>query len=546
MNGGALVVRALEQAGVEVVFGLPGVHNLAIWRALAESPIRLVGVRHEQAAAYAADGYARTSGKPGVALVTTGPGAANAVGATGEAWACGSSVVVIATDIPAALRRPGVYRGVLHETTDQAALFGPVTKAQLRVSDAGMVEAMVGSALQIAQLPPSRPVYLEIPTDLLLAEPTGAEAEVREYEWRAELPEADLEPALELLARAERPLIWAGGGALRAGAGEAVGELARRIAAPVITTYQAAGLLGPDHPCDTGLPPFVPECGELWDDADLVIAIGSDLDGTSTQNWAQPQPPHMLAINVDADDAIKNYRPDMVLVGDARVVTAALAERVPDGGGVAALATHLERLRERTWLRLDDEEPAATEFLRSVARALPDDAVVVCDMCIPGYWLGGFYRPPAPRQLLYPLGWGTLGCAFPQALGAALAGAGPAVSFSGDGGFLYAVGELATMAQEQIPLTAVIVDDGGYGMLRYDQKVKGDPIYGVDLKTPDFEALANTFGIEAETVDGLGDRFGAALAHHVRDASPSVLIAKAAIDPPPNTSPRWYRRASGR
>src|SRR3954468_22995570 len=542
MNGGALVVRALEQAGVEVVFGLPGVHNLAIWRALAESPIRLVGVRHEQAAAYAADGYARASGKPGVALVTTGPGAANAVAATGEAWACGSPIVVIATDIPAALRRPGVYRGVLHETTDQAALFGPVTKAQLRVSDASLIEAMVGSALQIAQLPPSRPVYLEIPTDLLLADPGEPEPEMREYEWRAELPEADLDPALELIERAERPLLWAGGGAMRAGAGEAIGELARKIGAPVVTTYQAIGLLGPEHPCAVGLPPFVPECGELWDDADLVIAIGSDLDGTSTQNWAQPQPQRMLAINVDADDAMKNYRADVVLVGDARVASQALVERLPERAGLPALAAHLERLRGQTWLRLDDEEPAATEFLRSVARALPDDAVVVCDMCIPGYWLGGFYRPPGPRRLLYPLGWGTLGCGFPQGLGAALAGTGPTVSFSGDGGFLYAVGELATMAQEEIPLTAVIVDDGGYGMLRYDQKVKGDPIYGVDLKTPDFEALVKTFGINAETVDGLGDNFGAALARQVRDPNPSVLIAKAALDPPPNTSPRWYRR----
>src|SRR3954463_13482471 len=244
MNGGALVVRALEQAGVEVVFGLPGVHNLAIWRALSDSPIRLVGVRHEQAAAYAADGYARATGRPGVALVTTGPGAANAVAATGEAWACGSPIIVIAHQIPAALRRPGVYRGVLHETTDQAALFGPVTKAQLRVSDASLIEAMVGSALQIAQLPPSRPVYLEIPTDLLLADPGEPEPEMREYEWRAEMPDADLEPAVELLASAERPLIWAGGGAMRAGAGDAVSELARKLAAPVITTYQAAGLLG--------------------------------------------------------------------------------------------------------------------------------------------------------------------------------------------------------------------------------------------------------------------------------------------------------------
>src|SRR6476660_4181860 len=126
-TGAQRIVALLEARGVEVCFGLPGVHNLPIWRALAESPIRLVGVRHEQTAAYAADGYARATGRPGVALVTTGPGAANAVAATGEAWACGSPLVVIATDIPAALRRPGLYRGVLHETTEQAAFFGPVT-----------------------------------------------------------------------------------------------------------------------------------------------------------------------------------------------------------------------------------------------------------------------------------------------------------------------------------------------------------------------------------------------------------------------------------
>jgi thiamine pyrophosphate-dependent acetolactate synthase large subunit-like protein len=541
-SGGELLVRALEDAGVEVVFGLPGVHNLAIWRALAASQIRLVGVRHEQAAAYAADGYARASGKPGVALVTTGPGAANALGATGEAWACGSPIVVIATDIPASLRRPGVYRGVLHETTDQAAMFAPVTKAQLRVSDASLIGPMVRSALQIAELPPSRPVYVEIPTDLLLAQPAAPEAETSDWEWKTEVPGSDLAPALELIAAAERPLIWAGGGAMRAGAGDAVGGLARRLAAPVITTYQGSGLLGRGHPCDVGLSPFVPEAGGLWDEADLVIAIGSDLDGTSTQNWAQPQPPRMLAINIDANDAMKNYRPDVVLVGDARAVTESLAHKVPDRGGVDQLAARLDGLREQAWEKLDAEEPAAAEFLRSMARALPDDAVVVCDMCIPGYWLGGFYRPPEPRRLLYPLGWGTLGCGFPQGLGAALAGTGPAVSISGDGGFLYAVGELATMAQEQIPLTAVIVDDGGYGMLRYDQKVKGDPIYGVDLQTPDFAALAGTFGVEAETVDGLGDEFGAALARQVRDPRPSVLVAKAALDPPPNTSPRWYRR----
>jgi acetolactate synthase-1/2/3 large subunit len=163
-------------------------------------------------------------------------------------------------------------------------------------------------------------------------------------------------------------------------------------------------------------------------------------------------------------------------------------------------------------------------------------------MCIPGYWIAGFHGLERPEGLQYPLGWGTLGFAFPAALGAALAGAGPVVSISGDGGFLFAPGELATMAQEEIPLTAVVVDDGGYGMLRHDQALAGRPPFGVDLRTPDFEAVAAAFGVRAETVEGLEDDFGEALARHVAEPGPSVLVARApALVPPPTTSPNWYR-----
>src|SRR5947208_4569577 len=138
-TGAELIVALLEAEGVEVCFGLPGVHNLALWEALRGSPIRLVGVRHEQAAAYAADGYARATGRLGVALTTTGPGAANTLGAVGEAWASRSPVLVVASDIPSTLRRPGAYRGVLHETTDQAAMFAPVVKAAHRAGVAADV-----------------------------------------------------------------------------------------------------------------------------------------------------------------------------------------------------------------------------------------------------------------------------------------------------------------------------------------------------------------------------------------------------------------------
>ena len=142
------------------------------------------------------------------------------------------------------------------------------------------------------------------------------------------------------------------------------------------------------------------------------------------------------------------------------------------------------------------------------------------------------------------MGWGTLGFGFPAALGAALAGTGPTVSIFGDGGFLFACGELATMAQEKLPLTAVIVDDGGYGMLRFDQELSGRAPYGVDLHAPDFERLAASFGVPAETVDGLEDEFGEALAEHVGDAAPLLVAQAGGLVPPPTTSPNWYRKRS--
>src|ERR671928_81318 len=316
-SGAQAIVELLEAEGVEVCFGLPGVHNLALWEALRESSIRLVGVRHEQAAAYGADGYARASGQLGVGLVTTGPGAANTLAAVGEAWASRSPVLVIATDIPSGLRRPGTYRGVLHETTDQAGMFAPVTKATHRALSPELVAPAAAAAVAEAAAEPTRPVYLEIATDLLATE----------------LPD---------VARA-----------------------------------------APDA------------------------------------------------------DAAKNYRVDCLLEGDAARVSAALAGRLPPRDALAGLARRLHEVRAQACASLDGR---ALRFLDAMRFALPDDAVVVADMCIPGYWLAGFHTPRAPRRLQVPLGWGTLGYAFPAALGAALAGRGPAVSLSGDGGFLSAAG----------------------------------------------------------------------------------------------------------
>jgi acetolactate synthase-1/2/3 large subunit len=537
------VVEMLERLGVQIAFGLPGVHNLPIWKAISESGIRLVSVRHEQTAAYAADGYARATGRLGVALVTTGPGAANTLGATGEAMAAGSPVLVIATDIPAALRREGVYRGTLHETRDQTAMFGPVTKAARMVQSAEEVAGAVLECGAAALAAPTAPVYLGIPTDLL-SQPVAPDPVPDPLTPVAPaLPEADVERALELIAGAQRPLIWAGGGALRADAGSLVGELGRRLVAPVITTFMGRGLIGPEHPCAVAGPVHAKPVGDLWDEADLVIAVGTDFDGTNTQNWLLPAPPALIAVNVDRTDANKSYATDVTLVGDAKHVLEQLVPRIAERDGLEALERRLTEIGDEVTAGVAADDEQARALLDVLERALPREAIVVTCMCIAGYWLGGYWQAPRPRKLGYPLGWGTLGFGFPASLGAALAGAGRTVCVTGDGGFMYACGELGTVVQERIPLTIVLVDDGGYGMLRYDQVLHGQEPFGVDLTQPDFVALAASFGIPATTVEGFGPEFEAALRRSIARDEPDMIVVRAALSPPPTTSPRWYRRA---
>ncbi|HUQ61897.1 thiamine pyrophosphate-binding protein [Lentzea sp.] len=523
-NGAESLLEVLAAHDVEVVFGLPGVHNLAVWEALRTQPgIRMIGVRHEQTAVYAADGYARTTGKLGVAVVTTGPGAANTLGATGEAWASGSPVLVVATDIPSTLRRPGVHRGVLHETRDQKSMFGPVTKASFDVPAAQELGAYADKAAQQAMRSPHGPVYLGVPTDFLSADvPRHGVEKIEEAHL---VP--DLADARALIDQAKRPLIWAGGGAARSGAGAAVGDLADKLQAPIVTTYGARGLT--DSRWVVRGPVHAPPVGKLWDEADLVIAVGTDLDGMMTQNWLQPKPPALLAINVDEADANKNYPADVTVEGDAAAVTAALVavvgekETVVDVGAVNA--------EVRAFAEADS--PEAVTLLDALEGT---DATIVADMCIPGYWIGGFHHVTRERGLAYPVGWGTLGFGFPAAIGAAVERG--TIAVVGDGGFLFACGDLATLKQENLPLTIVLVDDGGYGMLRYDQRVAGHAITGVDLARPDFAKLAESFGIPAVALKGF-DGLADALANAT---GPAMIVVEASLEPPITTSPRWYRR----
>jgi acetolactate synthase-1/2/3 large subunit len=533
------VLEAFGQAGVKKAFGLPGVHNLAFWRDAGPGTPEIVGVRHEQTAVYAADGLARATGGLGVALTTTGPGAANAAGAFGEAAAAGSPVVLVASEVSTALRRPGTVRGILHESRDQAGIFEPLAKAVYRPRTAEEAGAAIGDAMLTALSWPRGPVYVDIPTDVL-SQPLPPIA-VRPA-TRLSPAASSVERLAALLGEAGGTVIWAGGGVVQSGAEAELVRLAEHLDAPVVTTYAARGAIPAGHPLHVGLPPHEPEVAELIEKAGLLLALGTGFDGMMTRNWRMPLPGRLAVVNCAEEDLDKNFTPDVAVLGDVRTVLTELLGLLGALDPRATGATEgLTALREATRRRLaaDPRTAEAMRFLTSVESAVTGDTVIVCDMAVPGYWYGGYGRVAGGRTLQYPVGWGTLGYALPASIGPAADGR-PTLVIAGDGGLMFALGEFMTLAERRLPVTVLVVDDGGYGMLRYDQEVAGDLIRGTDLRSPRWERLGEAFGVPAAVVDGVGDDLASALAEAVADPDPRLVVARAALLPPKTTSPRWF------
>jgi thiamine pyrophosphate-dependent acetolactate synthase large subunit-like protein len=544
----ARILSVLAAAGVSTVFGLPGAHNLSFWRSSAQddegldvigrdgapSPgMRIVGVRHEQTALFAADGYARATGGLGVALVTSGPGAANTLAAFGEAAASGSPVLLIASDVPEGPRnrhlatsRPGA---LLHESRDQGAMFAPLAKTVLQPTDPQAAVEAVVLAVETALAHPRGPVYLGVPSDVLSAPAQPGR--------RVDVPDAptgtaaDLTAAADLLNRADRPVLLVGGGVVAAEATQTVTDLAWRLGAPVVTTFAGRGVLPPAHPLLVDAPLHEPATAALLAQADVLLALGTAFDGMSTKNGALHLPGALIDVNVEPSGA---YDASVTVVGDVRHVADALAVRIaprdPWADGPYDIGPAIRRDL------VQDQRTSAVLPLLEAVDQWPADGVVVCDMAVAGYWVGGYAAMPAPRRLQYPIGWGTLGYALPAAVGAAHRG-NPVLVVVGDGGLAMVLGELATLVQHRLPVTVLLVDDGGYGMLRFDQDRDGDLHRGVDLIGPDWVALAAAFGLPA--ADVTADTLAPALAAAARAHAPSLLHWSAALYPPRTTSPRW-------
>src|SRR5947209_6754206 len=487
---------------------------------MRSSPIRSLNFRTELNAGFAADGYARVSGRPAPLLLSTGPGALNALTALMESASAHVPVVAIASQIPRDLI--GKRRGYLHELPNQLASFAPIVKWSARVDRLEELPDLLAQAWRQSLIPPSGPTYLEIPVDLLTTSTSLPHAGLIPSPLAGAGPSAHASGALvpgerlrrsgqgggsfndavEFLSNATRPVIWAGGGVLRSEAWSELRQLAELLDAPVATTYMGKGAFPADHPLSAGSACDDRAFQELLEQADVVLAVGTELGAETTAQYQLRFGGRLVQIDADPSRIGATY-PALGLVGDARTTLQTLLSSLHlvgrAGKGVTKGAQRARAVRERITRGLDAQHRDLERGLLSAIRSvLPRDAVSAWDMTILGYWAAAHFPALAARTFLYPLGSGTIGYAWPAALGAKAAlPHTPALAVVGDGGFLYGMAELLTARQHRLDAKLLLIDDGGYGILREYQRDAYGETHAVDLVQPDLLAVCAACGVAA-------------------------------------------------
>lgn len=518
MTGGQAVVAALAAHGVETVFGIPGTHNLEIYRHLPAYGVGHVSTRHEQGAGYAADGYARSSGRPGVAVVTSGPALLNAAAAVGQAYSDSVPVLVVSPGLP--LRHPALGNGLLHETRDQGGALRAVAAASIRPTSVAEIPVAVAQAFALLTAGRPRPVHLEIPLDVLAE--TGEAVVPTAVAMPAPAPGLhEVERAARMLDGAARPLVIAGGGA-RAAA-RPLRELAERLGAPVVTTANGKGVLPEDHPLALGAGVHLPSVRELVESSDAVLAVGTEL--APSDLWAGPLPlaGRLIRIDVDPVGIVTNTLPECAVVADAGAALDALLPLLASGPRPDAHA-RAAHWRERKQADARAEGREWLPIVDALAAALPADGIVAGDSAMVCYY-GALTNLPAhrPSSFLYPTGFGTLGYGLPAALGAAIAQPDrPVLALLGDGGVMFTLAELAAAAEARLSLPVVVVDNGGYGEIRNEMAERQDPVHAVTFPSPDFAALGRALGGLGVRLDDVTDLPAAITAAFAADR-PTVI-----------------------
>ena len=518
----------LAANGIDTVFGIPGVHNLALYRGLdRRRDVRHVLTRHEQGAAFAADGYARMTGRTAAAFVISGPGVTNALTAVAQARSDSVPLIIVAsTPAGASLGRGW---GLLHELKDQHGVMDAVLDLTCTARSAEEAQAFLRRVFDEYSAGRTRPAYLGVPLDIL-AQDTALPVEVFAPSARPQAPAEQVQRVAALLAGAQRPMVIAGGGAR--GAAAALRALVEGLDAYLVTTAAGKGILPEAHPANLGCSlPYAPT-QQLIAEADVVVAVGTGLSETDIYT-ADRQAFRGRMVRVDIRDAAdERHTADETVCSDAEsfmgAVAAAVVKHGPSRSGWRSSAGAASLHRAAIDAGLDAPSQVLARGLAAIRAALPADAAVFSDMTQIAY-LGNYAFPmDAPGGWHHPSGYGTLGFALPAALGAKIAAPHrPVLALHGDYGLQFTIQELGTAVEAGVSLPIVVWNNSALGQIRDDMIASGIAPIGVIARNPDFVALAEAWGARGVRIrDGAG--LAAAVRSALQHAGPTLIEIDAA------------------
>ncbi|MGE0008264.1 MAG: 5-guanidino-2-oxopentanoate decarboxylase [Parvibaculaceae bacterium] len=517
---GQAIPELLEAYGIEVVFGIPGVHTVELYRGLSESKLRHVTPRHEQGAALMALGYAAATGRPAACFLTTGPGILNAATAIGEAYADSHPMVVVCSTNRT--NEIGMGGGRLHEVASQRAMIEQITAFTHTLLSPANLPELMARAFTLFETGRPRPVCIEIPTDILAA-PTDADLSAWPLPRAAAPNSATIADFARRMKDSKRPLLLFGGGC--ASASDEALALAELLDAPVVLTQAAKGVVPENHPLCLGFTLPLPPIQRLVDESDVVLAVGTELgevDRFMASNYAIRG--DLLRIDICPDQLTRNARPADVLLADARTALRALisalegqtARRPSTDDRLADIRQELDAHRLPRW----QMHHRLMDLLRD---RVPAGTIISADSSQLAYSGAMHFPSTEPRTWLFPANFGSLGTGLPMAIGAKIGRPDrTVVCIAGDGGFLFTIEELATAVEEKMQIIIVLWNNDGYGEIRDAMSSRSVTPIGVDFTTTDFIGIARGFGCEAERA-GTPQHFVTLLDKALAQSGPTII-----------------------
>lgn len=506
---GTALMRQLREYGTDVIFGIPGVHTLELYRGIVQAKMQHVTPRHEQSAGFMADGYARATGKVGVCCLITGPGVTNAATSIAQAYSDSVPMLVLSSVNRTSSLEMG--QGDLHEVPGQQKLTEHFTEFSHTLLDVDSLPEVLARAHAVFDAARPRPVHIEIPIDLIESPVRWGVSPVTRLS-APNSPMTDLEQAAELLAGAKNPAMILGGGAIDASV--KAERLTDLLNSPVVTTFAAKGVICEDHPLSLGANLLYPPILDYLREADVVLAVGTHL--SETDIWCRGGDIEfdgkLIRIDLDPAQIFRNAPPHLGIVGDAGHALDELAELIKRRGASASVdrvdkVRSVKDLLQCSRSHWSESTHSHHQVWETIRDTLPDRGIITADSTQLVYSGNHCYRARKPRTYLTcTTGYGTLGYALPAAIGAKLGKPDcPVVCVAGDGGFMFTIQELATAVEHQLPVVVILWHNDGYGEIRDNFKQSGIPSVGVDLASPDFVSVAQGFGCAAHRLERLQD-----------------------------------------